>query len=1136
MIETNPTTESNPQIVVPLVWESEVFVVHGADRKELIERIELLVHFLEGHPQTNLKDLASTLACELQPTHPRLAVIAGSVEELKTRLIRGRDRLADGRTHMIRDSMGIYYFSEPLYRQGGVGLLFPGEGAQYLNMLRDLLPLFPEVQETFAEADQNQFPISPSFLIAADASEEEKIEAEKKLRTLAYSISSVSLADLALYRILEGLQIPVAAVAGHSAGELTALYVAGSLVSDQVLNIDQVISTMSNVEEGDTSVTDSRGTILLAVGAGASTVAGVVDKLGLGSGTYVAMDNCPHQCVVVGHREPMLKVEESLQNQGVICERLPFQRPYHTPLFEPYMEPLCSMFANSRFESPRIPIYCCTTGELFPDSEEEMRSLTLRHWTSPVEFTRLVNTMYEDGIRIFVETGPRGNLTAFTEDILRGKPVAALAANVVRRSGIQQLHHLVAQLVAHQVPLRLRFLHDRRQPETINWLTPTDNAQANPVPESTKENVMFNYFGVMESFLDVQHQVLQQYLSRPRQNSGGRLIHPLYLPAAEILPVVPVVDLPVELDAIEDANPLAPLEPGMQAPFIMLGTILQYLPGQELVSRRFLTLEEDLHLHDHALGGTAVSRVDPEQNGSPILPMTFSLETMAEAAATLFPGYKVLGLEGVKLNRWIAMMEGHPTILEIRANAIPATETDPLQRVSVTIADCGHDPENADSLRVTVEAQVIVGLDYPAQEPSQIEFTNERPSVISRERLYHSLFHGEMFRGIVENTRVGDLAIEGIGRVPQRHQWFASTTNPALLLDPVFLDISMHILCGWHLEQLDQSGRILLPFKLDRIEFFAPIPGPGTELIVRGGTDQETPRYMKHRIEVFDQEGQLIYRMSGAWYWRFYLPFQGKINFNSPKDEYFLSSNFNEALPVDAKACCMMLEPPVDLQQNLLQASTARVTSAPEELGQYFECEGNPVRRFEWLFVRLAGKDTVRQYWYELSGERMMPADLVLGLDENGMTTIRFRDPHRQERLPKVRMAQGGGKMAGIAASEGCPGIALVALPKTEQELTDLLDAEEVRWFKSYGGDPRETLARIQAARQAVASALIPGTPDGKLDILIRGADPVTGLLLAVLGMNLAAQFPEYDRQLLQVQTVREKDLIIATTLCQRAE
>src|SRR5262249_54157382 len=90
----------------------------------------------------------------------------------------------------------------------------------------------------------------------------------------------------------------------------------------------------------------------------------------------------------------------------------------------------------------------------------------------PVEFTRLVERMYADGVRLFVEAGPRGNLSAFVEDVLRGRACAALPANVARRPGLTQLNHLVAQLTAHHLPLNLGHLYARRAPPRVDRRAP----------------------------------------------------------------------------------------------------------------------------------------------------------------------------------------------------------------------------------------------------------------------------------------------------------------------------------------------------------------------------------------------------------------------------------------------------------------------------------------------------------------------------------------------------------------------------------------------------------------------------------------------------------------------------------------
>src|SRR5262249_1990556 len=126
-----------------------------------------------------------------------------------------------------------------------------------------------------------------------------------------------------------------------------------------------------------------------------------------------------------------------------------------------------------------------------------------------------------------------------------------------------------------------------------------------PRSSGARGAVMSQYLGVMEQFLDVQRQVTEQFLAaRPRS-----------------MPPAP--------------RPLRPL----------LGDVVRSVAGRELVARRRLDLAEDLFALDHTLAGRGVSRVNPDQNGLPVIPVTFVLEMMAEAAERLVPGKVVVGLQ-----------------------------------------------------------------------------------------------------------------------------------------------------------------------------------------------------------------------------------------------------------------------------------------------------------------------------------------------------------------------------------------------------------------------------------------------------------------------------------------------------------
>src|SRR5262249_54925837 len=207
--------------------------------------------------------------------------------------------------------------------------------------------------------------------------------------------------------------------------------------------------------------------VLLAVG-GANRDA-VESALRSQSDVHLAMDNCPNQIVLCGPDTSLAKVIEPLKKKGAICFQLPFKRAYHSPLFGSVCGPLEKFYQSLDIKTPHTKLYSCSTAATFPDDPVLICQLVAAQWASPVRFRETIEAMYKDEVRIFVEVGPRNNLTAFVDDILRGKRHLAIASNVAKRSAITQLNHLLAFLAAHHVPMQLDYLYSRRMPEKIRW-------------------------------------------------------------------------------------------------------------------------------------------------------------------------------------------------------------------------------------------------------------------------------------------------------------------------------------------------------------------------------------------------------------------------------------------------------------------------------------------------------------------------------------------------------------------------------------------------------------------------------------------------------------------------------------------
>ena len=226
---------------------------------------------------------------------------------------------------------------------------------------------------------------------------------------------------------------------------------------------------------------------------------------------FLAMDNCPHQTVVGGALEAIDALEPLLRAEASCASGCPSAGPITRRCSSNYMEPIARMYDAIPFRRPRLKIYSCGTGRPMPEEPAEIRRLAASQWTARVEFVEIVRAMYEeDGVRLFVEVGPRGNLTSFVQDILRNRPVLAVAANVYQRSAITQLNHLIGQLAAQHVPLTLDHLYRRRDPQPVE-LRPGRGRRPNGHARG-REAVLLRHFQLMQEFLAVQEDVHRRYL------------------------------------------------------------------------------------------------------------------------------------------------------------------------------------------------------------------------------------------------------------------------------------------------------------------------------------------------------------------------------------------------------------------------------------------------------------------------------------------------------------------------------------------------------------------------------------------------------------------------------------------------
>lgn len=450
-------------------WPNELLTLSAPTRDGLLAEIDRVRRYCAVASATELRDLAYTLNTQSEPAEYRLAIVFDSMADAAAKLAACAEQLQDPAVDTLRDRQGLYFFSQPEIRNGKVAILFPGEGSQYLNMLSDLAVHFPVIREAFeradgARGDLGRKPTSAVVFPPPSFSQEERDARQSELYSIDRATEAVLTGSGGIYRLLEELGVEADMLSGHSAGEWVALAASG------VLDIDQFVDNLSSLGRLYERLADRQDIptmTMLAVGAGRDKVREMLAQID--KKCEIANDNCPHQVVVVIQPEDEGAVVEQLKSMRVFVERLPYDRGYHTSAFTYICEPLGQFFASLDIHEPQKPLYCSTTAAPYPADRDGILDQVTQTFSRPLLFRQTIERMYEDGARIFIEAGPRGNLTAFIDDILRGKPHVAAPVDHFRRDGVSGLHHALAMLFAAGVDMQLEPLYARRDALAIQF-------------------------------------------------------------------------------------------------------------------------------------------------------------------------------------------------------------------------------------------------------------------------------------------------------------------------------------------------------------------------------------------------------------------------------------------------------------------------------------------------------------------------------------------------------------------------------------------------------------------------------------------------------------------------------------------
>ncbi|HBI81652.1 MAG TPA: [acyl-carrier-protein] S-malonyltransferase [Bacteroidales bacterium] len=284
--------------------------------------------------------------------------------------------------------------------------VFPGQGAQFVGMGKDLYDNSPIAKELFENANQILgFRITDLMFAGTD----------EDLKQTKVTQPAIFLHSVILAKVL-GNDFKPDMVAGHSLGEFSALVAAGALSFDDGLRL---VSARAMAMQKACELEPS--TMAAVLGLDDMKVEEICASIN--EVVVAANYNCPGQLVISGSVKGIELACEKLKEAGAKrALKLAVSGAFHSPFMEPARQELEAAINSTPFSKPICPIYQNVTAKP-TTNPEEIKTNLIAQLTSPVRWTQTVQNMIADGATEFVELGPGNVLQGLIKKV--NKDIAA---------------------------------------------------------------------------------------------------------------------------------------------------------------------------------------------------------------------------------------------------------------------------------------------------------------------------------------------------------------------------------------------------------------------------------------------------------------------------------------------------------------------------------------------------------------------------------------------------------------------------------------------------------------------------------------------------------------------------------------
>jgi phosphopantetheinyl transferase len=381
----------------------------------------------------------------------------------------------------------------------------------------------------------------------------------------------------------------------------------------------------------------------------------------------------------------------------------------------------------------------------------------------------------------------------------------------------------------------------------------------------------------------------------------------------------------------------------------------------------------------------------------------------------------------------------------------------------------------------------------------------------------------------------GDLAVLPLGR------FFQGRSGESMILDPVILDGAGQLIGAWVLERIEDAG-CMFPTQIDEVRFYAPRSAAPAVLPCRVWIREVESRRLRADMVVLGGDGRALLEIRGWRDDRFHTPNNRTRICNHPASEFFGRLWDVPTAPLPARGCYVssLVDGLGEHGSSTLDDACAYLLLGRRERQQWQTLTGPTNRRAQWLLGRAAAKDAARAYLKRRYGLELYPADVEVTADPRGRPLVTGGWAAGLPSLPAISLAHTGligVAIAGGDAPEEYLGIDIERIRPREPGFVELAFAPQEReWLAAIEEEARwEWMTRFWCAKEATAKAVGRGLEDGPRGLRIQHVDWAEGRLALTLTGALADAVPDLRDQPVIAHTMRTGDLVVASTVCERA-